>query len=173
MEDLLSKAKSDRNRFEELVSKIPIYKGYKEKELRRETDKLLREHVADLARAQWRRIADLQRQLLSNGMLLYVDDLQAAETRLRRFMDRVRNASYGYSGLFDVTKVDEEVLDAVYAFDAELVNNVQAIESGLDSVQDAIDEGEGVPGAIRKVTEIIGLANEAFDRREKILRGVE
>jgi hypothetical protein len=173
MEDLLREAKSQQNKFEELVSKIPVYKGYKEKELRRETDKLLRNHVSDLAETQWRRIADLQRQLLSNGMLIYVDDLQATETRLRRFLDRVRHARYGYSGLFNVTKVDEDVLDAVYVFDAALVDKVQAIEKSLDSVQEAIDEGEGVPGAIREATEVVGTANETFDKREKILRGVE
>lgn len=173
MEDLLGKAREQQNKFEELVAKIPIYKGYKEKELRRETDKQLRDHVADLCLKQWRRVADLQRQLLSNGMLMYVDDLQSAETRLRRFMDRVRNASYGYSGLLDATKVEEEQLDAVYVFDADLVNNVQAIESGFDALQEAIDAGEGVPAAIREAIKIIGMANDTFDERNKILRGVE
>ena len=172
MEDLLGKAKAQQNKLEELASKLPIYKGYKEKELRRETDKLLRDSVADACKVQWERVADLQRQLLSGGMLIYVDDLQAAETRLRRFMDRVRNASYGYAGLFDVAKVQEDTLDAIHEFDASLLDNVEAIKGGLDSVQEAIDSGEGVAGAIRQAVEIIGIANKTFSERDKIMRGI-
>lgn len=172
MDDLLEKAKSQQNKLEQLASKLPVYGGYKEKELRRETDRILREHVADLCKTQWERIADLQRQLLTGGMLIYVDDLQSAETRLRRFMDRVRNASYGYAGLFDAVKVDEEALDRVYEFDSALVDNVESIEAGLDAVQEAIDNGEGVAGAIREVTKVIGIANKTFGERDKILKGI-
>ena len=173
MEDMLSKSKAQQNKLEQLVGKLPIYKGYKEKELRRETDKLLRDHLADLLKTEWERVADLQRQLLSGGMLIYVDDLQAAETRVRRFMDRVRNASYGYAGLFNMTKVDEATLDAIYEFDTSLLHNVEAIRGWLDSVQEAIDSGEGVPGAIRQAVEIIGIANKTFNDRDKIMRGIQ
>jgi len=171
MDEKLSKAKAQQNKLEQLASKVPFYKGYKEKELRRETDKLLRDNLAEQCKVQWQRVADLQRQLVDAGLLVYVDDLQAAETRLRRFMDRIRNASYGYSGVFNVTKVDEAALDALYEFDASLVNQIAAIKAGLDGVQEAIDAGAGIPGAIREVTTVIGAANDIFSEREKILRG--
>lgn len=171
MTDILEKANAQQNKLEQLMRKLPIYKGYKEKELRRETDKLLRDSLAQQCKVQWQRVADLQRQLVDGGMLVYVDDLQAAETRLRRLMDRIRNASYGYSGLFNVTKVDEETLDALYDFDASLVNQIEAIAAKLDAVQEAIDAGQGIPAAIREAVKIIGAANDIFSQREKILRG--
>ena len=172
MEDILGKAKEQQNKLEQLAGKLPFYKGYKEKELRRETDKLLRDDVARQLEVQWRRVADLQRQLLSGGMLIYVDDMQTVETRLRRFMDRVRGASYGYSGAFNVTKVNESTLDAIYNFDITLLNNVEAIQSGLDDVQAAIDAGKEVPAAIRKAASIVGVANDTFSEREKLMRGM-
>ncbi len=171
MDEKLAKARAQQNKLEGLMNKVPFYKGYKEKELRRETDKLLRDNLAEQCKVQWQRVADLQRQLVDAGLLVYVDDLQAAETRLRRFMDRIRNASYGYSGVFNVTKVDEATLDALYEFDASLVNQIAAIKAGLDSVQEAIDAGAGIPGAIREATTVIGAANDIFSEREKILRG--
>lgn len=172
MEDILGKAKAQQNKLEQLVSKLPLYQGYKEKELRRETDKLLRDSLAEACKAQWERIADLQRQMVTGGLLAYVDDLQAAETRLRRFMDRIRNASYGYGGLFDAIKVDEETLDAVYDFDASLMEQINAIAASLDGVQEAIDTGTGVPTAIRKAVEAAGIANQIFGQRDKLLRGL-
>jgi len=171
MEDRLDKAKSQQGALEKLASKLPFYKGYKEKELRRETDKLLREDLAIQVKVQWQRVADLQRQLVDEGLLVYVDDLQAAESRLRRFMDRIRNASYGYGGVFDVAKVDEATLDALYNFDMSLINQINAIAASLDSVQEAIDAKSGIPGTIREAVSVIGIANDILSDREKILRG--
>ena len=45
MDDLLEKAKSQQGKLEEMASKLPIYAGYKEKELRRETDRILRQRA--------------------------------------------------------------------------------------------------------------------------------
>ena len=45
--DLLDTVDSARGGLESLMGKIPGYKGYKEKEMRREADKLLRMQVAD------------------------------------------------------------------------------------------------------------------------------
>lgn len=171
MEERLGKAKNQQGALEKLVGKLPFYKGYKEKELRRETDKLLREDLAAQAKVQWQRVADLQRQLVDEGLLVYVDDLQAAESRLRRFMDRIRNASYGYGGVFDAAKVNEATLDALYEFDMSLVNQISAIAASLDGVQEAVDAKSGIPGAIREAVSVIGVANDILSDREKILRG--
>ena len=42
----LDKITDEMSGFEKLLAKIPGYKGYKEKELRREADKMLRDHIA-------------------------------------------------------------------------------------------------------------------------------
>ena len=44
--DLTELVKASQNKFEKLVSGIPGYKGYKQKEQRREADKLLRLQIA-------------------------------------------------------------------------------------------------------------------------------
>ena len=68
--------------------------------------------------------------------------------------------------------MQEDTLDAIHDFDASLLDNVEAIKGGLDSVQEAIDSGEGVAGAIRQAVEIIGIANKTFSERDKIMRGI-
>jgi chromosome segregation ATPase len=171
MDEKLSKAKAQRGGLENLMAKLPFYKGYKEKELRRALDKQLRDTLAEQCQVQWKRIADLQRQLVDNGQLVYVDDLQTTETRLRRFMDRIRNASYGYSPVFDAVKVNEQTLEALYDFDASLVNQIAAIKAALDSLQEAIDANAGIPGVIREANAVVGAANDIFGSRENILKG--
>ena len=78
MTDLYEQIKGDRGRIESFVGKIPGYKGYKEKEMRREADKMLREALARRLEEQWRRLPDIQKQLLSGGQIQWLDDIEGA-----------------------------------------------------------------------------------------------
>jgi len=59
MTDLYEQIRDDRGRIESFVGKFPGYKGYKEKEMRRAADKLLRETLARRVEEQWRRLPDI------------------------------------------------------------------------------------------------------------------
>ncbi len=171
MSDFLGKIMDERGGLEKLVGKIPGYKGYKEKELRREADRLLRETLARQFEAQWQRLADLQKQLLSSGGILYVDDLDSAVTRLRGFIDKLKTAPMGYSGLFDAIKVKEDDLDKLYQFDNQLADNVGNISTAIDGVQSAIDAQQGIPESIRELDKLCRQLNVLFDQRKGVLAG--
>lgn len=152
--------------FEELVGKIPGYKGYKEKELRREADKLLREKIAGELMILRRRLNEGQMELLSAGLIKFTDDLERAIMKLQILSDRIKTATYGYSGLFDAVKVKEDHLDALYAFDYRLLEGIPEIAAGVDKVLAAIQAQEEILPTIR---ELVGLAthyNELFSQRQ-------
>jgi len=71
--DLRQKVTEALGGLEQLVAKIPGYKGYKEKEMRREADKLLRAHLARQFEEQRRRNPDMQKQLISSGQVGLLD----------------------------------------------------------------------------------------------------
>jgi hypothetical protein len=156
---------------EKLVAKIPGYRGYKEKEVRREADKLLRDHIYRVLTEQRRRIEDIQANL-GVEQLGAVETLGKARRRLQTFADTVHRASYGYAGLFDAVKVKEEQLDALYDFDNQLLAEVESIGEAVDSLQAAIDQGEGVSSAIRDLTETITRLQGVYDRRRDVLTGI-
>lgn len=155
--------------FEELVGKVPGYKGYKDKELRRQADKLLRGKIADELDAQRRRLAEQQMELIHAGLIEYTDDLDRAVIKIQTLVDRVRTASYGYRGFFDAVKVKEEQLDALYAFDTELLTGVPAIASGIDSVSTSIESGESIPQTIKALVKTATQMNEQFSKREEAI----
>ena len=157
---------------EGLLSKIPGYQGYKEKEDRRASDKLLREHVVGQLDEQRRRLAELQRQLLDSGGLLLVDDLDRAVTKVQMLADKIRTASYGYAGLFDEVKVKEEELDALYEFDEGMLGHVSAIQSAIDALAAAMDTDGDVKTAIRDVVSAAEDANATWRQRESAITGV-
>jgi len=155
---------------EQLVAKVPGYKGYKEKEMRREADKLLREHLARQFEEQRRSITNLQKQLIGARQVGLLDDLESGVMKLQYLIDRLKTASYGYAGFFDAIKVKEAQLDALYEFDNALMDEVPNVATAINKVSAAIAAKEGVAEAIADflVSTIQGV-NDTFSKRQDVM----
>jgi hypothetical protein len=118
-----------KNWFERLVEHVPGYKGYKEKELRREADKTQRLFVAERLDTVRMGLDDLKLDLVNRGDLGTLSLVDVIIRKMHTVADRIRYADYGYAGLFDADKVDETVLDQLYGFDQQLVTGVDEVET--------------------------------------------
>ncbi len=167
---LLDNVKREMSGLEELVAKIPGYKGYKEKEQRREADKLLRDHIAGRMRTAKTQLDALQTDLISAGKYNLLTETGSAATQIQTFIDRVRTAPYGYSGLFDAVRVKEDDLDRVYEFDAALVSYADRIEGAIARAREGI-EGEDARALVLVIRDLGREANTTFDQRADVLRG--
>jgi hypothetical protein len=169
--DLRSKIVEGRGALEKFIAAIPGFKGYKERETRRDADKLLRNHLADQLDEQRRRARRLQEDLVSSGQVMLVDDLDRATNKLQTLRDRVKTASYGYAGFFDAVKVNETELDALYDFDNSLLGEVPNIATALDAVAAAIPKKEGVAEAISNLADAVEKMSTTWHRRESAITG--
>jgi hypothetical protein len=167
--DLREKVTEALGGLEQLVVKIPGYKGYKEKEMRREADKLLREQLARQFEEQRRRIPDLQKQLISSGQIGFLDDLESGGMKLQILIDRLKTASYGYAGFFDAIKVKEKQLDALYDFDNALIDDVPRVADGINKVSEVIAAKEGAAEAIADLVSTIQGVNDTFSKRQDVI----
>jgi len=167
--DLLETVESSLGGLENLARKIPGYGGYKEKELRREADKLLRTELAGKFDEQRKRVSGLQQQLISQAKIEFLDDLERAVMKLQLLIDRIKTASYGYAGLFDAVKVKEKQLDALYAFDNQMLGFVDEAAADIDRVTSAISAGEGIGDAISVLVGTVEEANQTFSHREEAI----
>jgi hypothetical protein len=167
--DLREKVTEALGGLEQLVAKVPGYKGYKEKEMRREADKLLREHLARQFEEQRRRIPDLQKQLINSGQIGFLDDLESGGMKLQFLIDRLKTASYGYAGFFDAVKVKEKQLDALYEFDNALMDDVPRVADGINKVSEAIVAKEGMAEAIANLVSTIQSMNDTFSKRQDVI----
>jgi len=168
--NLLDNIKDEMSGIEKLVSKIPGYKGYKEKELRREADKLLREHIANRLRTVKTQLDGLQVDLIGAGKIDLLDEAGSAATQIQTFIDRLRTASYGYAGLFDAARIKEDDLDRVYEFDSALVSYADRIEGAIGRARAGL-EGEEARSLILMIRDLAREANTTFDERQDVLRG--
>ncbi|MBN1247201.1 MAG: hypothetical protein JXC32_06050 [Anaerolineae bacterium] len=167
---LLDNVKDEMSGLEKLVAKIPGYKGYKEKEQRREADKLLREHIANRLRTVKTQLDTLQTDLISAGKIELLDEVGSAATQLQTFIDRLRTASYGYAGLFDAVRIKEDDLDRVYEFDASLLSYADRLEGAIGRAREGV-EGEDTRSLILIIRDLGREANATFDERQDVLRG--
>lgn len=158
-----------RNWIERLSSKIPGYSGYVDRERRRDIDKLHREHLADRLRGLKSPMTDLMRELTGSGRLFEVGPVDAAIKKLDHLENRVRFASYGYAGFFDVVKIEQQQLDAIYRFDLALVEHVDKIETKLTELKAQAGTPDGLKVACAEVTAEIDQTHRAFDERHEAI----
>ena len=158
-----------RNWLERLGDKIPGYSGYVAKERRRDIDKMHREHLADRLRATKQPLSDLVRELSSTGRLFEVGPVDRVSKKIDHIENRVRFASYGYSGFFDVVKIQETQLDAIYSFDLALVEKVEALERLAGELAGRGSTAEGLKQAASELERAADDLNRTFDERYRAI----
>jgi len=172
MSDLFDKVTAEQDIFKKILGKIPGFSGYFERQNRRSADKLLRETVANRFEQLWQNVSSLQRDLISQGGIEYVDDLEQAAIKLRQYIDRVRTASYGYAGFFDAVKVNEKELAQIYQYDYKLLQLGDTVSRAIDNIEASIGT-DGLPAAIRSLIRAARQCVDAFDKRSEVILGGE
>ncbi len=167
--DLVEKAKAAQGALERTFAGLPGVKGYKEKELRREADKTVRELLARDLDEQRKRLQALQVDLLSAGGLQWVDDVERAVNKLQTLTDRIRTASYGYAPLFDDVKVKEPQLEALAQFDQQMVERVGALQAEVDKLAAAVTAREGIGDAATALTDHVAMLNTVWGHRQEAI----
>jgi hypothetical protein len=171
MDQFFEKVTSQTDPFKKVASFIPGFNGYIERQNRRDADKLLRDTVARRFEEQWKRASQLQSDMVSSGMIEYVDDMEKAAIQLRTFIDKISTAPRGYAGLFDAVKINEKELEAIYQFDAAFFDLAEQIGRALDNVEASLGDQAALPAAIRNVTSIARMAVETYNRRSEVVVG--
>ncbi len=169
-DQIYNEVNSDLDPFKKILGKIPGFKGYVERQKRRDADKLLRDTVAARFEEQWQRLSSIQREFISSGDISWIDYLEASAIKLRTFADRVRRAARGYSGLFDAVMINEEELAQLYSFDAQLLDLSEEVGRAIDNIQASVGT-DGLPAAIRNLNTVAQHCIETFNRREEVFVG--
>lgn len=162
----------DETTLKRLASRIPGYGAYLDKEMRRDADKLLREYIANQLEQQSKRLIGAQQELLNTpGGLDLMDDVDRVQKKLQLLIDRLRTAIYGYAGWFDAVTIREDALNALYDYDASLMNGVDRVASGVQAFVHAV-AGEGeVKKVLASLRKVLTALHEQVDRRKEILIG--
>lgn len=173
MSDELKKVSQEELRlYEKLLMVFPGYRGYKEKELLRETDRVVRD---ELFRRLRRSLEDLRRfysVLVSRGGLSEeVKRVESVIYRLDSLAERTRHAPYGYRPLFHVVKVDEERLSKMLEHDLTLADVVSTLNSLTSRLLAPDASPEYIRSLLGEVERCVSDYEVRLSERESVLTG--
>jgi hypothetical protein len=127
--------KSEKNFLERLADAIPGLKGYRSRDDARETDKRLREYLANRLDTIARGLDGLKLAAMKTGGLEAMNGMDTVDARLSRVTSAIRYAKYGFSGMFDQVKINEPELAQLYDLDTGLIGLVDQLDHGVKNGQ--------------------------------------
>lgn len=172
--DMYEMAKKQMRLSERLLAAIPGFHGYKEKELRRESDRLIRNHLYRKLSEAKNDLKDIFQKLSDRRLFEVLTDMDRLMAKIDRIAEKVNHASYGYAGFFNIVKVKEENLDRMIDFDNQLIDDVDNIVNEVDAFKAEIikQDVKKVKDRIQQLTETLETFEEAFDKRGEVILGV-
>jgi len=170
MPDFRQRVLDSQGGFRQLVGRLPGFKGYIAKEARREADKMLRTYIGRQLDQQRTRLQRFGAKLATDGDLDAVTALEPVRMRLQTVSDKIKTATYGYAGFFDAATVNEKELDALYDFDNSLLDDAEAIASGVAVLTKAA-KGEAFTEALDALGVAIDDLSTVWSKRSDVVTG--
>jgi hypothetical protein len=160
----------NRGIIESVLRHVPGFRGYLEKEYRRESDELQRQWLSDrLARSK--RGLDSYAQALAEAVQLdALPPVEKLRSRLDRLIGRIRGAMQGYSGFFDLVQISEQTLDRIYEYDVAMMEQVAKLADDIEALG---SKPEADASLIPPLLVQVDALQEAWDLREDMLKGLE
>lgn len=170
----MEKVRREVGLFEKILSYVPGYRGYKEKELRRESDRLVRMEIVNKLKTA----KDVVRKSLADPIIaqkISSEDVWRFDTfmsNLDRVIQRIDRAVAGYAGIFDTVKVKEDKLDTVIQHDLSLIEKADALRADAESLTRMEPGKEEWRRLMEDLISKTGELDVLVDKRVKILRGL-
>ena len=133
--DVYAQAKSQMRLSERIAAALPGFRGYKEKELRRESDKLIRNHLTLKLSKDKDNVRNISQRIADKRYIDVLPDIDRLVAKMDRITEKVNHASYGYSGFFDIVKIKEDNLDRMIATIINSLDDVNALTDAIDAMK--------------------------------------
>ena len=153
-EDLADKF---RGFVETVAKKIPGYAGYLKREERRDSDKLLRNHLEKSLRAHKDKLDRIAVEITDAGSIGLLKPINTATKMMEKVVDRVRFADRGYSGFFDRDRIGEPELEKLYNFD-------MGLEQGVDEIGRKVAKVAGAMGGVAETESALSVLVEELEK---------
>ena len=164
--------KKNQSLIERIGLYIPIYKGYKEKNLRREEDRAVRNEVARVLERVKLDLVTIQRATVNDLDLMR--DTERIRSKADRYYIDVKKAVNGYSAFHDAVKILEAELDALIEWDAKLMDDAASLKVETEGIVRRIDSGEtNIKAPLRELEITIDKLLEDYNGRETVMRGFQ
>lgn len=172
--DVYAQAKSQMRLSERIAAALPGFRGYKEKELRRESDKLVRNNLYLKLTKDKDNVKSISQKIADKRYMDALTDIDRLNAKMDRITEKVNHASYGYAGFYDIVKIEEENLDRMITFDNQLLDEVNALTASIEELKTQLlsNNFANLKDKIQTIADKFELLEDTFDKREQVILGV-
>jgi hypothetical protein len=172
--DVYAQSKSQMRLSERIAAALPGFRGYKEKELRRESDKLVRNNLYLKLTKDKDDVRVISQKIADKRYMDVLTDIDRLTAKMDRITEKVNHASYGYAGFYDIIKVKEENLDQMITFDNQLLDEVNALTASIEDLKTQLlsNNFANLKDKIQTIADKFELLEDTFDKREQVILGV-
>ncbi len=167
MSDPRDRVWKDESSLQRLLGMVPGFKGYRELEVRRRADQLLRDHLVGLLDRDRAKLQRFEADLSRAGKLAAVGALDLVLGHLTKARDRLRYADYGYTGFFDTPRLREGDLDRLYAHDLSMRDQLAEVGKQVEAVT-ASDDAT-LEAALKTLDASVGDLEGMIDQRGEVI----
>lgn len=132
IDKFVQKTFDERNWIEKITEFIPLYSGYQNKDRRREADKILRMSIVGNLNKGIDILKGIQLDLTEARLLNVISKVERLISQIEYLRDKIKTASYGYSGFFDNIKIKETELDLLYQHDYNIISKVNDLNNTIE-----------------------------------------
>ncbi len=153
------------NLFEKIGAFIPGYKGYSDREGRRDTDKLLRIEVAGRLERMKTSVDSVILHCMDAKQLDAIRKLDKIKRNCDTAANQIRYATRGESGFFDIVQVNEVDLDRLYQYDLSIGDDITQLDT---TIKDLVTH-QNVMETCANISKLLeALSNKITDRETVI-----
>jgi len=166
MSDLRRRITEDEGSLQRLMAHIPGFAGYRERQIRRKANQMLREYLVGMLDDIGEDLDALINRWAREESLTELDDLDRVRRRLGGARDKLRYADYGYTGWFDAAKIKQSELDSLYDYDLAMRGQIVQVGEAIHSLAEASQENVNVH--IDEALARIDYLAEAIEKRDEV-----
>lgn len=159
----------NRSLVERIGQYIPLYRGYKQKNLRRDEDRAVRETVARVLAGSKTDLANAARATV--GDLNAMRDMERVRSKVDHYYADVKKAVNGYSAFHNSVKILESELDAVVTWDAKLIDDAHTLKEETERLRSVADSDGDIKAPLRDIEATVDALFDAYRERENVMRG--
>lgn len=168
------KVEEEKRLSEKIMTAIPGFRGYKEKELRRETDKLIRNHLYEKLVEAKSYLKETYQRLVDNRIIETWTGMDRLIAKFDRVSEKINHAFYGYSGFFDAIKIKEDRLDRLIKFDSDLIGSIRETAAKTRKFKSEVTDRKFTEAKTRieELLKDVDKLEETFNKRKSAILGV-
>ena len=166
------KVKGDRSLFERIAMYIPFYRGYRARNLRRDVDREVRLAVSKMIKNTKVELENVHRDVITEmGDVTLGRKVERIRNKVDTYNTRVEKAANGYSGVWATVKKEEQELDAVVKFDADVLESADELRKDAETLRNSIG-AEGFAVLVNDFERKVDRQIETYEGRELVLKGL-